>query len=127
MEVLLIVAVAFLAGYGLYHLIRDVRGISGDKREHDILFPHPRHVMPGERLARFRAKKAMVDPQVPEGNNVGWNFNAKHRDRAECSHLYFPVEVGGVLAGQECRLCGNFNSMDDLEAAWSRQGQGLMP
>lgn len=32
--------------------------------------------------------------------------------RKECRHLYFPV--GDPPIGQECRLCGKFNMLEDI-------------
>jgi hypothetical protein len=33
---------------------------------------------------------------------------------AECDHTYFPVQVNNTFIGQECTLCGEFNSVEQI-------------
>lgn len=87
-----------------------------------IIFKEPRVILPGDRLADFRIKKArIVDPQKPEGNEVKWKF--RHINKEDrCGHVYWPVMEGDKPLGQRCSLCGKFNSIEQLQAEWSRVG-----
>jgi len=39
-----------------------------------------------------------------------------------CDHIYMPVtDRDGKAIGQECPLCGKFNSLAEVEAAWARR------
>ncbi len=32
----------------------------------------------------------------------------------ECHHIFFPKMVDGTPTGQQCSICGKFNSLKDL-------------
>lgn len=45
----------------------------------------------------------------------------KHWLRLDCDHLFFPVlDAAGIPVGQRCCLCSKFNSVETVNAAWSK-------
>ena len=103
---MIIVAIGFI-GWAMIASLNNVKDDSG------IVFKEPRINRPGHRLGEYRRKRAMVEVDKPEGNEVDWVAVRRAR-QSKCDHLYWPVEELGVLVGQKCALCGLFHSADEV-------------
>lgn len=93
--------------------------LSVNYEDNGIVFKEPKVRTPGGRLGDYRRKRAAIERDKPEGNNVDWAHlrGTKLIEKGhKCDHLYFPVERDGELIGQECRLCGQFNTAAEVLA-----------